>query len=338
MLYVGLDVSMRKTAVCVMDASGKVVREASVETAPDAIAKVIAAVSESVERVGMEAGSSSPFLARELAALGLPIVVIDAAHASAALRTGFRNKTDRNDARGIADLMRVDKFRAVWVKRPAAVRDRALLTVREQLRGQSLDARNTIWAILQAEGLSPPGLSSPRFREMLDEKLEDPDLGPALRPLARVVEHVGHQLAELDRAIAARAKASPVCRRLMSVPGVGPLVALTYTAGVDDPGRFRSARTVGAHFGLTPRRFQSGETDWSGRISRAGDAAVRRALYQAANVLIHATKGWCALKSWAVRVAQRRGLAKAKVALARKLAVVLHKLWTSGETYRFKAA
>ena len=194
MLYVGLDVSMRRTAVCVIEPSGKVVREVSVETAPDAIAKAIAAVGKGVERVGMEAGSSSPFLARELTALGLPVVVIDAAHASAALRTGFRNKTDRNDARGIADLMRVDKFRAVWVKRPAAVRDRALLTVREQLRGQSLDARNTIWAILQAEGLNPPRLSSPGFRVMLDERLEDPDLGPALRPLARVVEHVERQL------------------------------------------------------------------------------------------------------------------------------------------------
>ena len=120
--------------------------------------------------------------------------------------------------------------------------------------------------------------------------------------------------------------------------GSGPLVALTYAAGVDEPGRFRSARTVGAHFGLTPRRFQSGEVDWSGRISRAGDAAVRRALYQAANVLIHHSKGWCALKSWAVRVARRRGLGKAKVALARKLAVVLHKLWTTGEDYRPKKA
>ena len=124
----------------------------------------------------------------------------------------------------------------------------------------------------------------------------------------------------------------------MTVPGVGPLVALTYASGLDAPGRFRSARTVGAHFGLTPRRFQSGEMDWSGRISRAGDPAVRRARYQAANVLIHATKGWCALKSWAVRVAHRRGLGRAKVALARKLAVVRHELWTSGETYRPKVA
>jgi transposase len=121
----------------------------------------------------------------------------------------------------------------------------------------------------------------------------------------------------------------------MTAPGVGPLVALTYVAGMDDPARFVKSQNVGAHFGLTPRRYQSGSMDWSGGISRAGDAGVRRALYQAANVLIHHSQGWCALKSWAVRLAARRGLSKAKVALARKLAVVLHKMWITGEPYRF---
>lgn len=338
MLYVGLDVSMRRTAVCVLDAMGKVMREASVETAPEAIAAAIRSAGGEVERVGLEAGMGSSWLARGLLAAGLPVIVIEAAHAAGALRTGFRNKTDRNDARGIADLMRVNKFRAVWVKSPAAQRDRSLLTVREQLRSQSLDARNTMWAMLQSEGLNPPGLSNPAFGALVARALEDREIGPLLRPLAAVVKLLDRQVAELDKEITKRARTSAACRRLMTVPGVGPLVALTYAAGLDEPGRFRNARTVGAHFGLTPRRFQSGKVDWSGRISRAGDPAVRRALYQAANVLIHSTKGWCALKSWAVRVAHRRGLGRAKVALARKLAVVLHKLWTSGENYHRKTA
>jgi transposase len=312
-------------------------REASVETAPEAIAAAIRALGGEVERVGLEAGMGSAWLARGLLAAGLPAIVIESAHAAGALRAGFRNKTDRNDARGIADLMRVNKFRAVWVKSPAAQRDRSLLTVREQLRGQSLDARNTMWAMLQSKGLDPPGLSNPAFGALVARMLEDPEIGPLLRPLAAIVALLDRQVAELDKEIAKRARASAACRRLMTVPGVGPLVALTYAAGLDEPGRFRKARTVGAHFGLTPRRFQSGDVDWSGRISRAGDPAVRRALYQAANVLIHSSKGWCALKSWAVRVARRRGLGRAKVALARKLAVVLHKLWTSGENYRPKA-
>ena len=148
MLYVGLDVSVKRTAVCVMDAAGRVVREASVDSKPEVIAAAIRAAGAEVERVGLEAGVSAAWLARGLLTGGLPAIVIDAAHAAAALKTGFRNKTDRNDARGIADLMRVNKFRVVWVKSPAAQRDRALLTVREQLRRQSLDARNTIWSIL----------------------------------------------------------------------------------------------------------------------------------------------------------------------------------------------
>jgi transposase len=312
--------------------------EAAVNSTPQAVGAAIKTAGVQIERVGLEAGVTSAWLARGLLAMGLPVIVIDATHAAAALKTGFRNKTDRNDARGIADLMRVNKFRPVWVKSPAAQRDRALLTVREQLRRQSLDARNTIWSILQAEGFQPPRIASPAFEALLGEMLDDPDIGHLLQPLATIADQIDRQVAELDRTIAARAKASDDCRRLMTVPGVGPLVALTYVSGVDRPERFRNARTVGAHFGLTPRRHQSGEMDWSGRISRAGDAAVRRALYQAANVLLHHSKKWCALKSWAVRLAKRRGLAKAKVALARKLAVVLHKMWTAREDYRLKAA
>jgi transposase len=337
MFYVGLDVSVMRTSVCVMDAAGQVVREQSVTSTPGAIAAAVRSSGDGVERVGLEAGINSAWIARGLLAAKLPVIVIDATHAAAALKTGFRNKTDKNDARGIADLMRVNKFRAVWVKSVTAQRDRALLGVREQLRRQSLDTRNMIWSILQVEGLKPPKLTGPMFQALVVASLDDEALAPLLRPLVAVIDHLDTQVAGLDREIAARAKASTTCKRLMTVPGVGPLVALSYAAGVDDPTRFRDSRTVGAHFGLTPRRFQSGEMDWSGGISRAGDADVRRALYQAANVLIHHSRGWCALKSWAVRVAKRRGLSKAKVALARKLAVVLHKMWTAGEDYRLKA-
>ena len=182
MLYVGLDVSMRRTAICILDATGKVVREVSVATIPAAIAAAVGAAGGKVERVGLEAGMGSAWLARGLLAAGLPVIVIEAAHAAGVLRAGFRNKTDRNDARGIADLMRVNKFRAVWVKSPAAQRDRALLTVRERLRGQSLDARNTMWAMLQAEGLDPPGLSNPAFAALVAEMLEDQE---HRRPAAR---------------------------------------------------------------------------------------------------------------------------------------------------------
>jgi transposase len=329
-LYVGLDVSSKRTAVCAVDAAGKVVRTTTVDSTPEAVSGAVRSLGLPVERIGLEAGPTSAWLARALREAGLPAIVIDAAHAASALRTGFRNKTDKNDARGIAEMMRVNTFRAVHVKSPEAQRTRGLLVVRAQLRRQSLEARNAAWAILQSEGLRPPRITGSEFQRLVTEAMGDPALAPMLRPLTAVAERLDELLAEVDRAIAAQAKASPVCRRLMTVPGVGPLVAVTYVAGVDDPSRFDRARTVGAHFGLTPRRHQSGEVDWSGGISRAGDASVRRALYQAANALIHFSGHWCALKSWAVRLAARRGLGKAKVALARKLAVALWRYVTQG--------
>jgi hypothetical protein len=203
MLYVGLDVSVARTAVCVMDAAGEVVREQSVASTPEAIATAIRASGE-VERVGLEAGINSAWIARGLGEVKLPVTVIDSTHAAATLKTGFRNKTDKNDARGVADLMRVNKFRAVSVKSVAAQRARALLTVREQLRRQSLDARNTIWSILQVEGLKPPKLTSPAFQALLAQSLDDEALAPLLRPLVDVVEHIDSQVLGGSRGQASR--------------------------------------------------------------------------------------------------------------------------------------
>lgn len=221
MFYVGLDVSIARTSVCIMDAAGQVVCEQSVASTPEAITAMVRASGREVERVGLEAGINSAWIARGLLEAKLPVIVIDATHAAAALKTGFRNKTDKNDARGIADLMRVNKFRAVSVKSVAAQRDRALLTVREQLRQQSHDARNVIWSILQVEGLKPPKLTSPAFQALVVQSLDDEALAPLLRLLVAIFEHLYGQVAGLDKVIAARAKANAACKRLMTVPGVG---------------------------------------------------------------------------------------------------------------------
>ena len=143
------------------------------------------------------------------------------------------------------------------------------------------------------------------------------------------------EFAVLHRRLLTIVKADEVCRRLMTVPGVGAVVAITFTTAVDDPARFAGSKAVGAHFGLTPKKYQSGETDVTGGITRVGDAMVRTALYEAANVLLSRTTRFSALKRWALDVAKRRGLKRAKVALARKLAVVLHRIWVDGSTFRW---
>ena len=148
-------------------------------------------------------------------------------------------------------------------------------------------------------------------------------------PLLLARAALREQLAVLDKQVREAARTDPICKRLMTVPGVGAIVALTFRCAVDDPSRFTSSRSIGAFFGLTPRRYQSGETDRVGAISRAGDPAAQLALFEAAHVIMTRVAKWSALKSWAVRVAQRRGTKRGKVALARKLAVVLHRMWVS---------
>ncbi len=143
------------------------------------------------------------------------------------------------------------------------------------------------------------------------------------------------EYAALHREVLRIVRLDADCRRMMTVPGVGAIVAVTFKAAVDDPGRFKRSRDVGAHFGLTPKRYQSGEVDRSGHISKTGDAQVRTALFEAAHVMLLRVQRFSALKAWALRVARTRGLKRAKVALARKLAVVLHRLWVDGTEFRW---
>src|SRR6478752_7275632 len=240
------------------------------------------------------------------------------------LQAGFRNKNDRNDARGIADLMRVYKYRPVWVKSPEAQRQGRLLTARATLQSQLVALENTIRGLLRQEGI---GLTDRRtaFEAAVREVIaEDHLLHAAVHPLLETRNAVLCQRAALDRQILLIVRADPVCRLLMTAPGVGALVALTFKVAVDDPGRFSRSRNVGAHFGLTPREHSSGELRYQGRISKMGDHEVRRLLYVAASRMLRRDAAlWCPLKAWAVRLAQRVGIRRARVALARKLAVVL---------------
>jgi transposase len=261
-------------------------------------------------------------------------VVIDAVHAAAMLKSGFRNKTDRNDARGIADMMRVNKFRAVWIKSPEGRDRRALLAAREQLVKMRTALTNTLRGLLRGRGLCMKAGSRRGLVGELHELVSgDPALGEIVSPLLATLEVVEREVAGFDSRVVKRAKGDEVCRLLMTRMGVGPITAFSFQAAVDDPHRFRRSRDVGAYFGITPRRHQSGAVDYSGHISRMGDQAVRRALYMAAHTIM------CggprdSLSAWALNLAKRRGAKRAKVALARRLAVILHRMWLDGTPYR----
>src|ERR671913_1547360 len=333
--YAGIDVSLELSSVCIPDGSGQIVREAKVASEPEALATYLSGLGLPLTRVGLEAGPLSQWLHAGLVQAGFEVVLLETRHVKAAL-SAMIVKTDRKDARGIAQLLRMGWFRPVHRKSPPAQEIRALLVGRKLLQGKLLDVELSIRGILRGFGLKLGEVSKGRFAARVRELVAgQPTLERVAEPMLRAREALRSEYLALHRAVLAIVREDAACRRLMTVPGVGPLVAVTFTSALDDPARFRRSRDVGAHFGLTPKRYQSGETDVTGGISKAGDAAVRATLYEAANVMLTRAGRFSTLKRWALEVAQRRGVRRAKVALARKLATVLHRLWVDGSEFRF---
>src|SRR4051812_495409 len=332
--FAGLDVSLEETAVCVIDAAGTMVREARVPSEPEALVGFFQGSGLVLERIGLEACSLSAWLHGSLVAAGLPTVCIETRRAKAAMGA-MPNKTDRNDARGIAQIIRTGWYRAVHVKSPACRSWRALLTARRLVLNKMRDVENGLRALLREAGLKVGTPARKGFAARVRELVgTDAVLSASAEPLLAIIAAMAGELARLTGRVLEIVRDEPVCRRLMGVPGVGPLTALTFRATIDQPGRFRRSRDVGAHLGLTPKRYQSGETDLQGGISRCGDELARTALYEAAHSLLIRSKQWSTLRAWGLQVAKRRGMARARIAVARKLATILHRMWADGTEFR----
>jgi transposase len=333
--YAGIDVSLERSSVCVVDATGRIVREAKVASEPEALVVLLRQLGLPLARVGLEAGPLSQWLHAGLAEAGFEAVLLETRHVKAAL-SAMVVKTDRKDARGIAQLLRMGWYRPVHRKSLSAQEVRALLVGRKLLQAKLRDVELGIRGILRGFGLKVGEVSRGRFAARVEELAAGHEmLGTVIGAMLRARDGLRAEFVRLHRRMLAIVRDDAVCRRLMTAPGVGALVAVTFKAAVDDPGRFRTAEAVGAHFGLTPKRYQSGETDVTGGISKVGDAMVRTALYEAANVMLTRTSRVSALKRWAVEVAKRRGAKRAKVALARKLAGVLHRMWANAADFRW---
>jgi transposase len=333
--YVGLDVSQKETAVCVVDQDGKVLFEGKAPSDPGALARVIRKRAPAAERIGFETGAMASWLWHELKRINLPVVCIDARHAHAVLSVRM-NKSDPNDARGLAELIRVGWYREVRVKSDACQAVRSLLVARARLVSIRRDLENQVRSLLKEIGLLFPRSIGMQFRARVLHLIGDAHaLRPIIDGLLAVHQEVAKQQEVLDKRVRGEAKADATTRRLMSVPGVGVVTAMAFRHTIDDPTRFRSAQTVGAYLGLTPRRKQSGELDFRGRISKWGDRMLRTYLFEAASVLLHRTQRWSTLKAWGIRLMKRVGAKKAKVAVARKLAVILHCIWTDGTEFEW---
>jgi len=332
--YAGIDVSLECSSVCVVDATGKIIRESKVASEPEALAAWFGSLRLDVVRIGLEAGPLSQWLFAAMKQAGLAVELLETRHVRRAFEA-MPVKSDRNDARGIAQLMRLGWFRPVHCKSLPAQEARALLTARKLMQSKLLDVDNSLRGILRGFGLKVGKTTPKRFAGRIKELVAGhPSLETIAEALLAVHAVLQREFNALDKRVRLMARSDARTRLLMSVPGIGAIVALTFANAIDDPARFRSSKQVGAHFGLTPRRYQSGETDYTGRISKIGDAAVRTALYEAGHVILtKPLKGCTNLKSWAMRVARRAGMSKAKVALARRLAVIMHRMLVDATSF-----
>jgi transposase len=334
--YAGLDVSLRTVNICVIDDLGERVAETKLASDVQDIVAYLDELELDICSVGLEAGTLAQYLTYGLQAAGFEVICMEARQVKAAL-SAMRNKTDKHDARGIAQLLRSGWYSRVHVKSMQSHHIRMLLSSRKAVLSKCIDLENETRGLFKVFGIKlPPRLGHGAFdTEVRDIIAADETLSHALLPMldARLVLY--RTFRELDNRTRKLAHNDPICRRLMSAPGVGFVTALTFKAGVDDPTRFKHSRTVAAHFGLTPRRFQSGELDIDGHISKCGDADVRCTLYTAANAMLTRSSRWSSLKAWGMRLAKTRGHRRAVIAVARKLAVILHQIWINDDQFRW---
>src|SRR5918995_1351254 len=333
-LFIGLDVSLAKTAVCVVSEHGKIVKEAEVGSDPAALTQFALEQQGEIAMIGMEAGPLSQWLHRGLTEAGLEVVLMETRQVKGALKA-MPIKTDRRDAEGIARLLQMGWFRPVHCKSVSAQEMRAILTARKAIQQSAIDLELSLRGVLRNFGLKMGQVGKGRFETRIWELIEgNLMLEAAAAPILRARMELRNELARLEKQLRDLAKADPVCRLMMTMPGVGAILALTVRSAIDNPERFRSSKDIGPWAGLTPSRNQSGERDIVGKITRAGDAGLRTALYQAATVMLNRGKhNW--LMAWALRVAQRRGKKRATVGLARRIGVVLHRMWRDGTEFRF---
>lgn len=335
--FIGLDVSLASTAICVLDARGKVVKETTAASEPEELVTALRALSGTVVTVGLEAGPLSQWLHKHLTEAGFEAVLMETRQVKGALKA-MPIKTDRRDAFGIARLLQMGWFRPVHCKSVSAQEMRAVLTARKSIQQAVINLELSIRGVLRNFGLKMGRVAKGRFEERVRELADgNPMLEASAAPILRARAALRDELAGLEKLARDHAGADPVCRLMTTMPGVGAVVALTVKSAIDDPERFRSSKDIGPWVGLTPRREQSGERDIIGQITRAGDVTLRTALYQAATVMLNRGRAnW--LTAWALRVAGRRGKKRATVALARRIGVVLHRMWRDGTEFRFTRA
>ena len=336
MNYCGIDLASKASALCIMDAQGEIIEEYEIPTDEDGIRARMGKTP--TLRCVIEASPLAEWMARQVERYGHEARIIDPRRAKAVLCT--KKKTDRINARDLAQMGRTGWYTEVHRKSEPARLLRTYLGAHAGLKETAKAQNARVRGLLRAHGIKVGKVSekefAPRIRELV--KVRAPRLTAIVEPLLRVWRQAVDEAQAMKKIIAAMAKAEPLCQLLMSAPGVGPLTASAYVATIDDPHRFRRSEQVGAYVGIVPRIYQSGDTAYLGRITKEGDRLLRWLLVEAAHCLLTHTKKDCTLKRWGLQLQARKGAGKAKVAVARKLAVILHRMWITGEKFDWQRA
>ena len=334
--YAGLDISMKTTVICIVDKNGKIINEGEVESTPESIAKFLLKTKLSFEVVGLESGPISHHLTTELRDYDFPVECLDARHLNGFLSVKV-NKTDKNDARGIAEALRCGAYKSVHLKSDESMTVNAVVNVRESLVETKVKLTNALRGTLKPFGIRSLGLSScwETFYDRCQEVLPNlpKELKDACQHLLEAIAPIYERIALLDKQLKNLASKDEQVQLLMTAPGVGPIVALRFKSTLDDVGRFSNPKAIGAYLGLTPKQYASGETVIQGRISKCGSKRMRRTLVEAATVLLSRTKRWSRLKAWGMKICLKKGFRKAVVAVARKLGIILYKMLVNGEEF-----
>jgi transposase len=345
-VWIGLDVGLKSTAVCVVDSDGKVVHQCSMKTNATEMGRYFTKnFKTNIEMIGLESGSMATHLTTSLRRLGYRVTMLDALQCKRVLSIR-RNKTDVNDARGIAEITRTGReyLTEVYVKSAACFEIRAQIIMRHRLVQQRVESEAMIRGLLRVYGgrVEPGAKSSATFRERVMQQLliiqdqEGINMRPRVLPILKLCEEFRIEADRIEAELDMLAKEHPVCRRFLEIPGVGAITALSFYTAIEDPTRFRRCDDVAAYLGLTPKINQSGETLHKGSISKMGNRLTRTHLVGAATVIMSATKTFSSLKDWGVRLSKKVGYNKAKVAVARKLAVIMFGIWRDGTHFQFK--
>lgn len=325
--YIGLDVSMKRTFICVINEQGKMMHEGSENTDPHQIADYLSKLGFKETTVGFESGSLTPYLLAGFKERAIDAICMDARKLSPILALKI-NKTDKNDARGIAEALRAGMYTRVHSKPEESINRAILLTARRALIEQQTHLKNTVRGLLKSYGVRMGAISAKKFSGVVIKLVDGWEelITLSIKCLLDAFDKLVEELEKIDKKMLEITCQDKEIRRFMTIPGVGPVTALTYKAEIFDATRFKESRSVGAYLGMTPRQYASGETQKQGKISKCGSKELRFLLVESGVVILTRSKKWSKLKAWGLKIMRKKGLKKAAVAVGRKLAIIMHRM------------